>query len=134
MLKRELVIFLIVGVLSVIVDFSVYHALLRLGFTTTAVSKAISFIAGAMFAYLANRAWTFGHTPTLPGSIGRFALVYATSLAVNVLVNASILRIFAGVAGKVQIAFLVATGASAFLNFIGMKLFVFRQRAASEGS
>jgi putative flippase GtrA len=48
------------------------------------------------------------------------------TLGANVLVNALILKLLADVEFAIQLAFLLATGASASLNFVGMKFFVFR--------
>ena len=125
MIRRELAIFLVVGTLTVLVDFVTYRGLLALA-TGTELAKATGFVAGTTFAYFANRFWTFGHASHRPGSAWRFAVLYASTLGANVLVNSLALHPLAGMAGAVQIAFLLATGVSASLNFAGMKFFVFR--------
>ncbi|HVY53441.1 MAG TPA: GtrA family protein, partial [Gammaproteobacteria bacterium] len=76
MIKREIFIFLIVGALTVLVDFSTYFILLSLNIWSIAVCKAIGFITGTLFAYLANKTWTFGHTQPARGSVLRFGLLY----------------------------------------------------------
>lgn len=126
MIRRELLVFLIVGSLTVLLDFLSYRSLLWTGWTGTGVAKASGFIIGTVFAYFANRAFTFGHRTHAPGSAWRFALLYAVSLGANVGVNALVLGLLAGMAMAVQGAFLVATGVSTVLNFLGMKMFVFR--------
>jgi putative flippase GtrA len=66
------------------------------------------------------------------GSTWRFALLYGTTLTFNVLVNAVSLHILQGMIWGKQGAFLLATGVSAFLNFLGMKYLVFRQRPGAK--
>lgn len=129
MIKRELALFLIVGSLTVIFDFMVYRSLVWAGFVGVDMAKAMSFLVGTVFAYLANRAWTFGHKPHASGSVWRFALLYAATLGANVVVNALALVLFVDAVAAIQTAFLLATGVSACLNFFGMKLFVFKVEA-----
>lgn len=132
MIKRELAIFFIVGVSTVLVDFISYRGLIGFQVMEVDMAKATGFLAGTSFAYFANRFLTFGHKPHVPGSAWRFSALYASTLGVNVLINALALRLLADVAAAIQLAFLLATGVSACLNFLGMKLFVFKPIPASE--
>jgi len=132
MIKRELVIFLIVGALTVLVDFMTYRGLIELQVMEVHMAKATGFLVGTLFAYFANRFWTFSHKSHVPGSALRFAVLYASTLGANVLINALALRLLADVAATFQLAFLLATGVSASLNFLGMKFFVFKPIAAPE--
>lgn len=132
MIKREFGIFLIVGSLTVLVDFGAYRSLVWLGVMGVDIAKAIGFLAGTLFAYFGNRFWTFGHkSHTTPGSLWRFAVLYGSTLGANVLVNSLALKLFADATAAVHLAFLLATGISATLNFLGMKIFVFKSRATS---
>lgn len=126
MIKREISIFLIVGTLTVIVDFLSYQGLIMLENLDVNIAKGTGFMTGTLFAYFANRVWTFGHKPHRKGSIWRFLFLYTSTLGTNVLINSFILHLFAGSMQAIQIAFLVATGVSASLNFLGMKHFVFK--------
>lgn len=125
MIRRELPVFIVVGVLAVLTDFAVYRSLVWSGLDTH-TAKAMGFLSGTVFAYFANRLWTFGHTRPAQGSAWRFLLVYSITLAVNVQVNAIVLALLSGWFAAMQIAFLMATGTSATLNFLGMKFFVFK--------
>jgi putative flippase GtrA len=127
MIKRELSIFLVVGCLTVTLDFMVYRGLNYLLLCDISRAKAIGFISGCIFAYFANRFWTFKQQSTRSGSLWRFTLVYAVGLVANVLINQDILSSWDSPAA-LYVAFLVATGVSAILNFMGMKWFVFIQR------
>ena len=128
MMRREMAIFLVVGLLTVMLDFLIYHSLVWLGLFSADFAKAISFLAGTVFAYFANRAWTFGQTVQAAGSGWRFIFLYSLTLAANVGVNTMALKMMSGVFMAMQWAFLLATGVSACLNFLGMKLFVFKAK------
>ena len=132
MIKRELAIFLIVGVSTVLVDFILYRGLIGFQVMEVDMAKAAGFLVGTLFAYFANRFWTFGHNPHVPGSVWRFSALYASTLGANVLINALALKLLADMAIAIQLAFLLATGVSACLNFLGMKLFVFKPIPAPE--
>lgn len=132
MIKRELAIFLIVGASTVLVDFICYRGLIEFQVMEVYMGKATGFLVGTLFAYFANRFWTFGHKPHVPGSAWRFSALYASTLGANVLINALALKLLADVAAAIQLAFLLATGVSACINFLGMKLFVFKPIPASE--
>ena len=129
MIGRELGVFLVVGSLSVLTDYLIYHSLLWQNLLTIEEAKGLGFIAGTIFAYFANRFWTFGGRLFQKGSAWRFALLYAITLSVNIGLNALALKTFIDLTGAVQLAFLIATAVSATMNFIGMKKFVFKSTA-----
>jgi putative flippase GtrA len=140
-IKRELVIFLVVGLLTVVIDFLLYRGLIYInlfGFDSVNLAKGLSFIGGTIFAYFANRFWTFNQQTTSSGSVVRFGLVYIIGLLANIAINhlciAWLSSKFLMPEYTFLIAFLVATGVSATLNFIGMKFFVFTERHHGETS
>ena len=132
MIRREIAVFLVVGSLTVLVDFLTYRGLVWLAWAGIDLAKGTGFLVGTVFAYFANRFWTFGHTRHSDGTVFRFAGLYVTTLAANVLVNSFVLAFLQETLGAIQLAFLVATGVSACLNFIGMKLFVFADISQKE--
>lgn len=127
MIKRELSTFMVVGCLTVGLDFLMYQGLVYFFLFNVSLAKAVGFIGGCIFAYFANRFWTFNQQAICSGSLWRFIIVYVVSLIANVLINQGILSIWDSLTAF-YMAFLVATGVSATLNFIGMKWFVFTQR------
>ena len=127
MIRRELLIFVVAGCLTVAFDFIVYRGLTYLFLCDSSLAKAASFIVGCIFAYFANRFWTFKRRIARSGSLWRFNLVYAVGLVPNVLSNQDILSSWDSPA-VLHVAFLVATRVSATLNFMGKKWFVFNQR------
>ena len=129
MIKRELLIFLIVGVVTVVIDFLTYQGLILFGVTGIDIAKAAGFVVGTVFAYFANRYWTFGHNRHASGSAFRFSILYVTSLGANVVANAVCLMALSDYLMAVQLAFLFATALSATFNFLGMKHFVFADKS-----
>jgi len=117
--------FLIVGITTVLIDFVIYILLLFFDFETD-LSKAVSFSGGAIFAYFANRGYTFKSKRKGLLSFTLFSVLYILTLTINVSMNELILSVF----GKTQLfiifAFIAATGLSAAINYIGMKYIIFR--------
>ncbi|WP_440708528.1 GtrA family protein [Herbiconiux sp. YIM B11900] len=120
----------LVGGLTVLIDAAVYALLGALGVQLD-LAKTISFVTGAVFAYFANWRFTFGRRR------GRFSelvfvVIYAASLGINVGINALVrLLLPESWALTLPLAFVVATGASAAWNFVGMSLFVFQRPEAA---
>lgn len=125
-IRRELLLFLLVGGLTVLIDFAVYQLLILYWDINISLSKGCAFCTGTLFAYFANRFWTFENKGHSPGSIYRFIPLYSSTLAINIIVNAVILSTLNHIFFINYIAFIAATGCSAVLNFLGMKFFVFR--------
>lgn len=124
LLSYELGRFLMVGGATVIIDLIFYVVLVYVDFDTS-VSKGISFSIGTVFAYFANRNFTFrSHIASLYGFI-IFILLYLSTLGVNVVINEIILDYTSRTGLYFTIAFLLSTLSSATLNFIGMKYIVF---------
>ena len=66
MIRRELAIFLVVGTLTVVIDFLTYRGLIWAQLLGVDSAKGIGFLTGTVFAYFANRFWTFGHKDFMP--------------------------------------------------------------------
>ncbi len=126
MISRQLAIFLVVGITTVLIDFVVYTILFKLMHTNPELAKGISFITGTVFAYASNRKWTFEHQGAIHTNIVPFCLLYASTLFVNVSANGLLLDLFEHIIFGYLIAFLIATILSATLNFAGMKWWVFK--------
>jgi len=107
----------------VAIDMAAYSLLLWLG-TAVMPAKAIGFVAGTVFAYFANRMWTFGAEGGIQ-TVVRFLGVYLLALVINVTINDGMLLLTGPHAWALTAAFLIATGASAIFNFVGMRHFAF---------
>jgi putative flippase GtrA len=126
--RGELLRFLVVGVATVLIDLAAYRLTMAVGLPTGA-AKATGFLTGTVFAYFANRMWTFA-VMAVAGNTARevlqFATVYGGSLIANVGVNGALLAFLGHSELALAIALVIATGVSALLNFLGMKFLVFR--------
>lgn len=120
--KKELIRFLFGGGSAVIVDYIVYHLLMRLGLDQD-ISKGISFVCGAAVGFVINKLWTFESAKFSKGEVLRYVVLYSCTAVINAAVN----RIVLTLAAMEILAFLCATGVSTVLNFLGQKFFVFRK-------
>jgi len=122
----ELARFAPVGVISVIIDFITYLALLAVG-VSVPVSKAVGFITGSIWSFFGNKHFTFRKNTKGALSLVGFGAIYLLTLFVNIAVNDwLLLHLPRFIPFTVIVAFVFATGVSALLNFLGMKFFIFK--------
>ncbi|MCD6046811.1 MAG: GtrA family protein [Gammaproteobacteria bacterium] len=133
-LHHELSRFIIIGIIATLFDFSLYsigHRWLNLPY---AMAKTFSFICGSCLAYFLNKHFTFKQEKHQAGQMLRFVILYVLTMLVNVAVNSSSIALLTQ---KISIAwltkseilifsFVIATGTSTVLNFIGQKFWVFK--------
>lgn len=116
--------FVAIGVLSALVDYGVYQALLGLG-TYVHVAKGASFICGTITAYLLNRRFTFDSAGG-GGRLAGFVLLYGTTFALNIGMNALMLAVLPQIPLRVTVAWVIAQGAATVINFVMLRTVVFR--------
>lgn len=116
----------VVGVANTLIDFGVFMLLHgRIGLAYP-VSQVISYSCGMTNSYLWNKFWTFkSQRPIHLFEVVRFVLVNLTSLGVA-LVLLALLRERRGWGAAESKA--LATLGSLLVNFLGNKLWVFRER------
>jgi putative flippase GtrA len=119
-IKKELKRFLVAGISAVATDLGTYYLLLN--YLDPAIAKTISFLLGTIVAYVINKYWTFEKPMHSFSEVLKFTLLYTVTLFANVMTNELVLNQFK----VILLAFLVATGVSTVLNFIGQKWWVFR--------
>lgn len=125
-LAAQLSRFVVVGVLSAFVDFGVYHALLSLG-TWVHLAKAVSFILGTTTAYLLNRRFTFTATEGGSARFAGFVLLYGTTFAINIGMNALMLAVLPQLPFRTSVAWVIAQGTATLINFVMLRTVVFRR-------
>ena len=124
--KRQVSLFIVIGVGMVFVDLATYRSLMWAGLGID-LAKGIGYVTGTVGAYFLNRRFTFQTTGGAK-SFAAYVLLYLTTLGLNVVVNGAILRLPAS-EGEVAlaIAYVCATGLAAATNFLGLKFIVFRK-------
>lgn len=127
MVKKEISLFLIIGILTVLIDFILYQYLYLVVEFDINLAKGVSFFSGTMFAYTSNRIFTFGYKNHVVGTLYRFIPLYTSTLIINVFANLGILHALNFLKYNEIIAFTSATLVSASINFIGMKFYVFKE-------
>lgn len=123
-IKKEIFRFIVVGSGAVLTDTLVYFLLIN--FLPFSISKTISFLSGTLVAYIFNKYWTFEVKKKSYSEMMRFLALYLSTLVANVAMNKGVLLITNELA---ILAFLVATGTSTILNFLGQKFWVFRDKS-----
>lgn len=119
--KKESFKYLVSGLSAVATDYLVY--LILLNFLSHSLAKAISFISGMFVAFVLNKYWTFSSKNKVHKDIFKFVILYTCSLTANVLSNKLVLIMFPLV---ITVAFVVATGVSVIMNYVGQKYWVFK--------
>ncbi len=119
-IKKELKKFLVAGIGAVTTDLIAYYLLLD--FLSHDIAKAASFFLGSIVAFIINKYWTFEKHEKSYKEMLKFGILYSLKLGANVMTNKMILEY----TSLVFLAFLVATGVSTVLNFIGQKWWVFK--------
>lgn len=123
-LKGQLLRFLVVGGIAVALDAAFYFLLIRTSSIDALWSKRISFAIGALWAFFANKRFTFQRTGFTVQEPLLFTLVYVAGWFINSLAHDQVYRL----RPIPWLAFLVATSLSTVANFAGQKWIVFRTK------
>lgn len=120
--------FILIGIVSVAIDWIMYMSMLAIIPQGINIAKIFGFFSGAIFSYLANKIITFGSKVKNYKSLPKFILIYLSSLFINITINFNILSFSEGLEFSLLISFLIATGCSAFYNYVGLKYWVFNEK------
>ncbi|WP_308116065.1 GtrA family protein [Rhodococcoides corynebacterioides] len=124
-LRTQIVRFLVTGVLSAIVDFSITIALQYGLDVQLSLAKAVGFVVGTTVAYLINRRWTFAAAPSRKRFVAVVLLYLATFGVQNVLYT-----LFGHLWPETVVysaaAFVIAQGTATVINFVVQRTVIFR--------
>lgn len=127
---RELIIYVIVGGLTTIVNWGCFY-LLSLVLESEvpwklAANNTVSWIAAVVFAYPLNRRWVFRSSNP---EIGKEFLGFTASRVSTWIIELIVMWLFVNVIGCNQFIskYIIATPVVVILNYVFSKLFVFRK-------
>lgn len=125
MILRQLLRYGAVGILNMMVGFSVIAAAMAVFGLNDVAANAFGYGIGLCVSYSLNRAWTFEHTAAVGRSLWRFAAVTGLAYGCNLAVVLAVHRRFEG---NVYLAQLCGILIYAVLGFLGSKYFAFGAR------
>lgn len=125
-LSTQLTRFVLVGVVSAVVDLGLLMTFMALGMSHTP-AKALSFVAGTLTAYSMNRVWTFQaeHSARrLAGVVALYALTFVLQVGLFAAVYPPLEASFGVLAAQV-VGFVFAQGVATTVNFIVQRTVIF---------
>ncbi|MFT5722943.1 MAG: putative flippase GtrA [Bacteroidia bacterium] len=158
---KQITKFTISGIIAVLVDFAVYYGLSNLvgnaddvlagGLHWNDFYKGFGFLTGTFVSYNLNKFWTWRTSDRNNKRLANFTILYLVSLVVNIIINKWGLHTFLNneiallYTNHEQVAvtlfpfktdklfaFVLATGVSSVITFIGQKLWVFKDKKATD--
>ena len=124
-LLRQLVRFIVAGLLTNAVNYAVFWALLRALGVFYVAASVVGFLAGFAVGFVVNRRWTFEAVSAgRRGQLVRFMVVNTVSLGANTVTIA----FFSEVVNLIpEISQIIAIAISTVINFTGSKFWAFRR-------
>ena len=121
--NSEIIKFIVVGVLAVLIDGTTYALMVRaIGFEH-GLSKRVSFILGSIWAFFANKYYTFNSPAPARKEIILFSILYITTYFVNGWIH----DITWKKSDLDWLSFLTATTTSTVIHYLGQKFVVFHK-------
>ena len=127
--KRQLRRFLVTGTSSVLLDLTVYALVSTIG-TSREFAKAWGYLVGLTLGFVLNKKWTFESRADGRREALSYVVLYAITFFINVVTNSASIVFFQNQVSPrigVVLAFLLATGITTILNFLGMRFIIFRR-------
>lgn len=122
-IRREIVFYVIVGILSVVIDFLSYNFLNNIFYLDNSNSKRLSYLIGSTSSFLLNKKITFKSPKKTFKEPILFSIVYLISFVLNSVTHDILLEYIDG-----SCPFIIATFISVIINYIGQKFVVFKKK------
>jgi putative flippase GtrA len=119
--------FVFAGLVGTLIDYGFYH--LYDQWLPPLFSKGLAFSSATLFVYWMNKFWTFKQPLHSKREISAFFALYTASMLASTSVEGAtagaVLPLLAHPRSIKLMAFVLATGTSTIINFIGQKFWVF---------
>ncbi len=129
LLKKEILLYMVFGGLTTLVNLGVYFVLARVFGVDEVVSNCIAWAGSVVFAYVTNRIWVFESKASTRKEVLREATSFIGFRAVSGLLDMGLfalcVKVFLWNDAVVKIALQVII---VVFNYIASKLFVFRKK------
>ena len=112
-----------IGIISLLIDVTVYILLSDVFLISKSLSKIISFILASINSFLGNKIFTFKLKSYNFREPMKFIILYSVSLIANSSTHDFFLNVFDGF-----LPFIIATIVSVIINFSGQRLWVFKNK------
>lgn len=128
LLSREMLMYLMFGVLTTVVNYIAYYAFSRLAdWESTVIPTAIAWVIAVLFAYLTNRRWVFKSTAKGFKPVARELAAFIGARAASGAIDIAIMYIFVDIAGFSDLIIKFLSNVLVIiLNYVLSKLFVFK--------
>ncbi|MBO4869693.1 MAG: GtrA family protein [Clostridia bacterium] len=131
---REIVLYIVFGILTTLVNYLVYYPLVNLpgmaehvGWWTLVVN-VIAWVAAVAFAYVTNKFFVFRSNDKSKGTVVRELLLFVGARIASLLIEEAILAVFVTALGfNKNVVKLIASVITVVLNYFFSKLVVFRK-------
>tara|TARA_B100001146_G_C16145047_1_gene418538 strand:- start:72 stop:446 length:375 start_codon:yes stop_codon:yes gene_type:complete len=124
MLKEQFLKFILVGITSTVINYSIFYVFYSYFFLNYLFSAFFGYVAGVFVGYSLNVRWTFGVKKDEERSLLKYLLIYLLTLILAVIFLYSLV---AALNFKPSIAYIFVVVFATLTNFIGMKYWVFKK-------
>lgn len=132
---REIIVYVIFGVLTTLVNWAVYTLMVKYLHIDMTVSNGVAWVAGVIFAFVTNKIWVFRSKSKKSSTVIREFFFFVGARVITglmetflptMLVNLGLNQKVFGIDGAV--AKLIVSVAVVILNYVFSKLIVFRKK------
>lgn len=124
MVKKQFLKFIVIGVFSTFVNYSVFYVLYNFLFFHYLFSSGVGFLAGVFAGYNLNKTWSFGIKEKSFEYVFKYYIVYTISLFLGL---GSLYVLVNNLGILPEIANVITIGLTTCTNFIGIKIWVFKK-------
>ena len=124
MIKEQFMKFIVIGIISTILNYSLFYILYIFISLHYVIAASLGFILGVFAGYKFNKSWTFDVKEKNKFFVHKYCIVYVSSLLTGLIFLFLLVENFNFIA---EIANFFMIGLTTILNFIGTKYWVFKK-------